>query len=601
MKESNTKGITSHCGPESCGYAGNDMPEALTGEPSRPGIEPRKLLKPSDADPLVIEGRPHGKGRLGEPSTGPAGSETRSMQGRHSSGRRDTREASCCQAGSRGELQGDTAATNATRESDDCVVPEKGANKIAADAEVAESLEERQSAKRNPQRQSTSRTQDRATVEQALERIREAVRRDRRKRLTTLWHHVYSEATLREAYRKLNPKSSPGVDGQTWQEYGDGLDERISELSARLKRMGHRPQAVLRRYIAKENGKQRPIGMPVLEDKIVERALVMVLEVVYEEEFENFSYGFRPGRSPHKALDALYMGVISRKVNWVLDADLSGYFDTIDHDWLVRMLEHRIADKRVVRYIIRCLKAGVVEDGCWREQGRGSPQGGCISPLLANIFLHYVLDGWVKKWRKTRARGDLIIVRYADDFVIGCQYQNEARQFYRDLRQRLAKFGLRLNEEKTRLIEFGRFAAKNRRNRKEGKPETFDFLGFTHICGVNRNGHFQLKRKTISKRLRAKLNALKMEMRKRWNYSIPEMGRWLARVLRGHFTYYGVPGNFRRLQGFRQAVMMLWRRWIIRKSQRSRAGYRRMYRLANRWLPKASIRHPYPSERLRVI
>jgi len=490
---------------------------------------------------------------------------------------------------------------NATRESDDCVVPEKEANKALARAEAAESSEERQSAKRNPQGQSTDRTQDRETVAHALERIRKAVRRDRKKRLTTLWHHVYSEATLREAYRKLNPKSSPGVDGQTWHEYGEGLDARISELSDRLKRMGHRPQAVLRRYISKENGKLRPIGIPALEDKIIERALVMVLEVIYEEEFENFSYGFRPGCSQHKALDALYMGIISRKINWVLDADLSGYFDTIDHDWLVSMLEHRIADKRVVRYIIRCLKAGVVEDGYWREQGRGSPQGGCISPLLANVFLHYVLDLWVKHWRKTRARGDLIIVRYADDFVIGFQHQTEAQQFYKELRQRLEKFGLSLNEEKTRLIEFGRFAVKNRRNRGEGKPETFDFLGFTHICGTDRKGNFQLKRKTIGKRLRAKLKALKIEMRKRWKYLIPEMGRWLGRVLTGHFNYYGVPGNFRRLQGFRQAVMMLWRRWIIRKSQRSKAGYRRMYRLAKRWFPNASIRHPYPSERLCVI
>jgi len=255
----------------------------------------------------------------------------------------------------------------------------------------------------------------------------------------------------------------------------------------------------------------------------------------------------------------------------------------------------------VVRYIIRCLKAGVVEDGYWREQGRGSPQGGCISPLLANVFLHYVLDLWVKHWRKTRARGDLIIVRYADDFVIGFQHQTEAQQFYKELRQRLEKFGLSLNEEKTRLIEFGRFAVKNRRNRGEGKPETFDFLGFTHICGTDRKGNFQLKRKTIGKRLRAKLKALKIEMRKRWKYLIPEMGRWLGRVLTGHFNYYGVPGNFRRLQGFRQAVMMLWRRWIIRKSQRSKAGYRRMYRLAKRWFPNASIRHPYPSERLCVI
>lgn len=489
---------------------------------------------------------------------------------------------------------------NATRESDEDIVPGKGANNTPAQAVVAESPEGRSSAKRNPREQHTDRTQDRVAVEHALDRIRKAVRRDRKKRLTTLWHHVYSEATLREAYRKLNPKSSPGVDGQTWQEYGEDLDGRISELSGRLKRMGHRPQAVLRRYIAKENGKQRPIGVPALEDKIIERALVMVLEVIYEEEFKNFSYGFRPGRSQHKALDALYMGITCRKVNWVLDADLSGYFDTIDHNWLVRMLEHRIADKRVVRYIIRCLKAGVVEDGYWREQGRGSPQGGCISPLLANIFLHYVLDGWVNWWRKTCTKGDLIIVRYADDFVIGFQHRNEAMRFDEELRRRLDKFGLKLNEEKTRLIEFGRFATKDRRNRGQGKPETFDFLGFTHICGIDRRGKFQLKRKTIGKRLRSKLKRLKIEMQKRWMFSIPEMGRWLNRVLTGHYNYYGVPGNYRSLQGFRQAVMLLWRRWIARKSQRSRANFKRMYRLANRWLPNAQIRHPYPSERLCV-
>jgi group II intron reverse transcriptase/maturase len=437
-------------------------------------------------------------------------------------------------------------------------------------------------------------------VEHALERIRKAVRGDRKKRLTTLWHHVYSEATLREAYRRLNPGSSPGVDGQTWQDYGEGLQGRIRELSARLKRMGHRPQAVLRRYISKENGKERPIGMPVLEDKIVERALVMVLETIYEEEFVNFSYGFRPGRNQHQALDALYMGIVARKINWVLDADLSGYFDTIDHDWLIRMLEHRIADKRVVRYIIRCLKAGVVEEGYWREQMRGTPQGGCISPLLANIFLHYVLDCWVKKWRKVQARGDLIVVRYADDFVIGFQYRDEALRFRQELEERLTKFGLRLNEEKTRLIEFGRFAAPDRRGRGEGKPETFDFLGFTHICGKDRKGRFQLKRKTIGKRLRGKLRSLKVEMRKRRNWSIPEMGRWLKGVLTGHYNYYGVPGNYRSLHGFRQAVITLWRRWIVDKSQRARGGYQRMYRLARRWLPTATIRHPYPSERLRV-
>jgi len=444
-----------------------------------------------------------------------------------------------------------------SRESDGGIEPKKEPNKTTGQTEAAEAPEGRPKAKRNPGEQNTGQAQDWITVDLALNRIREAVRRDSRKRLTTLWHHVYSEVTLREAYRKLNPKSSPGVDGQTWQSYGEELDQRITELSARLKRMGHRPQAVLRKYIPKEGGKQRPIGIPVLEDKIVERALVMVLEVIYEEMFKNFSHGFRPGRSPHKALDALYMGIISRKINWVFDADLRGYFDTIDHDWLVRMLEHRIADQRVVRYIIRCLKAGVVEDGHWREQGRGSPQGGCLSPLLANIFLHYVLDTWADQWRNTQATGDIIIVRYADDFIIGFQYQNEALRFQQELRLRLEKFGLKLNEEKTRLIEFGRFAEKDRSSRGQGKPETFDFLGFTHICGKDRKGKFQLKRKTIGKRLRRKLEALGIEMNKRRSFSIPEMGGWLNQVLRGHFNFYGVPGNFRSLKGFRQAVIQL--------------------------------------------
>ncbi len=479
---------------------------------------------------------------------------------------------------------------NESRESDGGIVPEKESNNATGKTVVAEVLEGRPPAKRNSGEQSTGQAQDWITVDLALNRIREAVRRDSRKRLTTLWHHVYSEATLREAYRKLNPKSSPGMDGQTWQSYGTELDQRITELSARLKRMGHRPQAVLRKYIPKEGGKQRPIGIPALEDKIVERALVMVLEVIYEELFKNFSHGFRPGRSPHKALDALYMGIISRKINWVFDADLRGYFDTIDHVWLVRMLEHRIADPRVIRYIIRCLRAGVVEDGVWREQGQGSPQGGCLSPLLANIFLHYVLDTWVDHWRKTQAKGDMIIVRYADDFIIGFQYQNEALRFQQELLLRLEKFSLKLNEEKTRLIEFGCFAEKDRASRGQGKPETFDFLGFTHICGKDRKGKFQLKRKTIGKRLRRKLEALGIEMIKRRSFSIPAMGSWLNQVLRGHFNYYGVPGNFRGLKGFRQAVIQLWRRWIIRKSQRSRATLRGCTALRPAgWLPLESV------------
>lgn len=601
MKESDIEELANHYGPESCGRMDNCPSEALTGEPDRPGMEPRKRILVSDADPLVIEGRQHGSTRQGKFAVDPAGSETRSMSGRHFCRKRDTRAASSSQTGARGELQGDTSVMNAPRESDGCIVPEKNPNKSRTLVRDAEDLEERRPAKRNPRGQPTDRTQDRETVQQALNRIREAVQRDSHQRLTTLWHHVYNRCLLREAYRKLNPKSTPGIDGQTWHEYGAHLDERVAELSARLERMGYRPQPVLRKYIPKDNGKQRPIGVPILEDKIVERALVMVLEMIYEEEFKNFSYGFRPGRSPHKALDALYMGIISRKVNWVLDADISGYFDTIDHDWLIRMLEHRIADKRVVRYIIRCLKAGVVEDGYWREQGRGSPQGGCLSPLLANIFLHYVLDCWVSAWRRTKAKGDLIIVRYADDFVIGFQYKWEADRFFKELCSRLEKFGLRLNEEKTRMIEFGRFAEKDRSKRGDEKPETFDFLGFTHICGKSRKGRFQLKRKTIGKRMLRKLISLKRDMWKKKHLTIPEMGKWLGQVVRGHYNYFGVPGNFHALHRFRQAVIMLWRRWIKRKSQKAKASYQRMYRLAKRWLPFAHICHPYPSERLCVI
>jgi group II intron reverse transcriptase/maturase len=522
------------------------------------------------------------------------------MSGSHSDGKRDTRQPLRNQAGPHGELQGDKTVTYGNRESDSRVVPEREANKAAAKAGVAEVPEGRRLTEGNPGEQNTGRTQDRETVAHALERIREAVRREPDRKLTTLWHHVYSEATLREAYRKLNPNSSPGVDGQSWQSYGRKLEERIPELSGRLKRMGHRPQAVLRRYIPKDGGKQRPIGVPVLEDKIVERALVMVLEVIYEEQFANFSYGFRPARGPHHALDALYMGIVSRKVNWVLDADLRGYFDAIPHDWLVRMLEHRIADRRVVRYIIRCLKAGVVEDGYWREQAKGSPQGGCLSPMLANIFLHYVLDLWVKHWRKSKAKGDLIIVRYADDFVVGLQYRQEAQRFERELRERLQRYGLELNQEKSRLIEFGRFAEENRRQRGEGKPETFDFLGLTHLCGKDRHGKFKLKRKTVRGRMSRKLRAIKMELRKRHNQSVPTMGRWLRSVLTGHYQYYGVPDNYRSLATFRKAVLRLWKAGIGRQSQKGRATWKRMDRLSARWLPKARICHPYPSQRLCV-
>jgi group II intron reverse transcriptase/maturase len=356
----------------------------------------------------------------------------------------------------------------------------------------------------------------------------------------------------------------------------------------------------VRSYIPKGDGRERPLGIPTLEDKIVQRAAVRVLNAVYEELFLGFSYGFRPKRNQHNALDALYMGLQARKINWVYDADIQGYFDAIGHEWLVKFIEHRIGDRRVIRHIKKWLKAGVMEDEEWRQTDEGTPQGGSISPLLANIYLHYALDTWVQWWRKKYARGDMIIVRYADDFVAGFQHKQDAEHFHEALKVRMARFALSLHPTKTRLIEFGRFAARDRGRRGEGKPETFDFLGFTHICSQARNGKFAIRRRTIAKRLRAKLNALYVELKRRRNWTIPDVGKWLGSVVRGHCQYYGVPGNIALLKAFRQAVLRLWQLAIRRRSQRSRATWPRVYRLAKCWIPYAHITHPYPSARLRV-
>jgi group II intron reverse transcriptase/maturase len=435
----------------------------------------------------------------------------------------------------------------------------------------------------------------------AKERIRQAASRDKRLRFTTLWHHVYNMEHLPKAYFSLKRDAAPGVDGETWRHYGENLEENLQDLSGRLKRGAYRARPVKRAYIPKADGRQRPLGVTALEDKIVQRTVVEVLNAIYETDFLGFSYGFRPGRSPHDALNALYAGIMTRKVGWVLDADIRGYFDAIDHEWLMKFIEHRVADKRVLRHIKKWLNAGVLEDGAVARGKEGVPQGGSVSPLLANVYLHYVFDLWADQWRRKHGGGDVIIVRFCDDFVVGFQYRKDAERFLVELQARFSEFNLELHKDKTRLIEFGRFAIENRQRQGKGKPETFDFLGFTHICGKNHNGKFSVYRHSIGKRIRGKLMELKIELRRRLHSPVTVVGKWLRVVLLGHYRYYGVPGNSRKLEAFRYHLSRLWYKTLLRRSQRNRLNWERMNRLINRWLPKPRIWHPYPDLSLYVI
>ena len=437
-------------------------------------------------------------------------------------------------------------------------------------------------------------------LQHALDRIRTAAKRDKEMRFTTLWHHVYDINRLRQSYYALKRDSAPGMDGQTWRQYGEELEGNLRDLSARLRRGAYRAKPVKRVYIPKPDGRQRPIGIPVLEDKIVQRSTTEVLSAIYEIDFKGFSYGFRPKRGAHHALDALTVGVTRRKVSWVLDADIRGFFDALSHEWLVKFIKHRIADQRVVRQIQKWLNAGVMEDGCRTYPEVGSPQGGSVSPLLANIYLHYVFDLWADQWRRTRAHGDVIVVRYADDFLMGFQHRADAERFLRELRERFRKFNLELHADKTRLIEFGRYAAERRDKRGDGKPETFDFLGFTHMCGKNRRGRFVVIRQTVGKRMRAKLKEVKETLRRRMHVPIPEVGRWLRSVVEGHYRYYAVPRNIRALRIFRFAVVRYWRHTLRRRSQKNRVTWARVKQLAKRWIPTPRILHLYPEERLVV-
>jgi len=498
---------------------------------------------------------------------------------------------------------------NGHGKSDRPEVPAKSPNKAGSWASqdvqgfpAAEGMEGRGLAKGNPSRQNAPRTPSRNSAPSALERIRQAARRDKKMRFTALLHHVYNLDTLREAYFALKRDAAPGVDGQTWRAYGETLEDSLRDLSDRLQRGAYRAKPVRRAYIPKTDGRERPLGVPALEDKIVQRATVAVLNAIYETEFLGFSYGFRPGRSPHHALDALYTGLLTRKVNWVLDAGIRGFFEAIDHGWLVKFIEHRIADRRVVRLIQKWLNAGVLEDGTRTRSETGTPQGGSASPFLANVYLHYVFDLWVQQWRRKYARGDMIVVRFADDFIVGFQQQSDAERFRADLAERFRKFKLELHPDKTRLLEFGPFAAENRRRGGRGKPETFNFLGFTHICGKKRsNGMFTVLRQTMRTRLQAKLSEVKTELRRRLHDPIPAVGQWLRSVVGGHLRYYGVPMNSQALYVFRYRVAWLWQRTLVRRSQTGWVSWERMRRLIDHWLPPAHVCHPYPLRRMGVI
>jgi RNA-directed DNA polymerase len=481
--------------------------------------------------------------------------------------------------------------------SDPAIVAVKPTNK--AERSAAELVERRAGTKGNAGQQSTCRTQRRAGVSQELERIRKVARERKKERFTALFHHVGVDQ-LKEAFHQLKKDAAPGVDRLMWSDYGADLERNLEDLHDRVHRGAYRALPSRRVYIPKPDGRQRPLAVAALEDKIVQRAVVALLNAIYEEDFLGFSYGFRPGRGTHDALDALCVGIHSKKVSWILDADIRSFFDEISQEWLIRVVEHRIGDRRIIRLIQKWLKAGVLEDGVVSTSEKGTGQGSVISPLLANIYLHYALDLWAARWRQREATGDMIIVRYADDFIIGFQHEHDARRFLDEMRERLRKFALTLHPEKTRLIEFGRFAAERRRRRGLGKPETFNFLGFTFICGKTRTGKFQLQRKSRRDRMRAKLKMIKEEMWRRMHRSIPEQGRWLARVVRGYFNYHAVPTNACALHVFLHHVADIWRRTLRRRSQKDRITWVRMTKLVNDWLPKPIILHPWPSDRFAV-
>ena len=485
------------------------------------------------------------------------------------------------------------------RESDSPIVLKKQPNKTDIHQTVAEAVEGRGLAKRNAEKFPKVRTQRRVALPVKLLRIRQA-KRQKGEKFNALYHHVYSTENLKTAFYSLRRKTAPGKDQITWKKYEENLGNNLKRLSGKLKSGTYRPEPVERRYIPKQDGRLRPIGIPVLEDKIVQKTMVLVLNQMYEKEFRNFSYGFRPGRSQHHALDAVSYAIEKRRINWILDCDIQGFFDHLSHDWLIRFLEHEISDKRIISLINRWLRAGVLEEGILTRTESGTPQGGSISPLLANIYLHYVLDLRVAKWRNQEAKGQVIIVRYADDFVVGFQYKSEAERFWKSIASRLGQFNLHLNEKKTRLIQFGRHAQRERAKRGKGRAETFEFPGFTHICSKSPKGYFIVMRQTSAQRMRQKIREIKEQLRYRLHEKIREVGKWLRSVLIGHYRYYGVPFNMVKMRAFYNELIRLWFEQLKRRSQRTTLNWERMKRIKDQLLPYPKIYHTFPSKRLVV-
>ncbi len=533
----------------------------------------------------------------GESDVTPTESKTTGTVGNFPRGSRETPETSVSHEADRSEkARCHKSDMHVSGESDSSIVPKKQANNDSVPLS-AESVEGRGLTKENAEQLLPDRTQSRVSGLRGLLGIREAAQRDKKMRFNNLLNHVTPELLV-ASFFDLKKQAAPGIDDLTWAQYAADFEMRIDDLHQRIHRGTYRAQPSKRTWIPKLDGKLRPLGIAALEDKIVQQAVRTILECIYEQDFQGFSYGFRPGRGCHRALDALYVGIKTQKVNWILDADIRGFFDNIDHTWLMKFLEHRIADRRLLRLLKKWLRAGVSEDGEWSPSTVGTPQGAVISPFFSNVFLHYVLDLWMVAWRKRHAVGEVIIVRYADDFVIGFREESDARRCLAALRERFTRFGLELHPEKTRLIEFGRYAAERRSKRGDGSPETFDFLGFTHISGKTRKGDFTIRRISSAKKFRNKLRELTKELRKKMHMDLAQVGTWLSSVFRGWCNYHAIPGNSKRLQQFRTALQKIWLRVLQRRSQRGcRLTWEKFSKLSRRWLPTPRILHPYPEVR----